>query len=106
MELVVLKLGGAGLSVKDAFETFNIKGIEAIVELLIRLNEKVSVILVHGAGSFGHFQAKQFGLSNGTQDPSFSYLGLADTRRSVTKLTGILVRRLFLSNISLIDENL
>ena len=56
-------------------------------QLAARPQDAGSVVVVHGAGSFGHFQAKEYGLSRGAAQPSFSWLGFALCRSSVTRLT-------------------
>ena len=87
MDIVVLKLGGAALTKKEQFEVVDEDGIENISNLLLSLYGNVHLILVHGAGSFGHHQAKRYNVRSGKSDP----IGIADTRRSVTTLTNILV---------------
>lgn len=62
-------------------------------------------ILIHGAGSFGHHSAKEYGLSGQTQEPNLSKSilpknnrhrkrGLAETRLSVQKLNHLVVSKL------------
>jgi hypothetical protein len=48
---------------KDKFETINESRIQYIAHS-IRNHQGSQIVLVHGAGSFGHFQAKQFSLSS------------------------------------------
>lgn len=47
------------------------------------------VVVVHGAGSFGHFQAREHGVSKGASDPAFSWRGFGLTRASVCRLNGL-----------------
>mmetsp|Transcript_25202 Transcript_25202/g.49151 ORF Transcript_25202/g.49151 Transcript_25202/m.49151 type:complete len:139 (+) Transcript_25202:63-479(+) len=57
-DVVLIKLGGAALTHKNRFETIDSKSMAQAVDLL--KNEYVRngtrMVLVHGAGSFGHFQ--------------------------------------------------
>lgn len=87
----IIKLGGAALTFKDTFETLNPDILEATVahiEHLVSQNQKI--IIVHGAGSFGHFQAAQAGLAHGNGTP----LDFSKTRLSVTKLNHLVVTAL------------
>lgn len=58
----ILKIGGSVITEKENFETFNEVALEE-VSLAIAENYK-NLILVHGAGSFGHPHVKKFGLNN------------------------------------------
>lgn len=49
---------------------------------------------VHGAGSFGHFQASQYGVARGGHDPAAAVRGFVETRRSVTQLNHAVVSAL------------
>jgi isopentenyl phosphate kinase len=49
---------------------------------------------VHGAGSFGHFQASQYGVARGGNDPAAAVQGFVETRRSVTQLNHAVVSAL------------
>lgn len=87
----IIKLGGAALTIKDTFETLNSAILEvaaAQIEQLLASNQ--TIIIVHGAGSFGHFQAAQAGLAQGGGTP----LDFSETRLSVTKLNHLVVTAL------------
>lgn len=95
---VVVKIGGSACTKKAEFETLNVESLEASAEQLATLKaEGVSMAVIHGAGSFGHHQARQFGVSKGTAaeegDVSAEILsaklleGVAKTRLSVTTLS-------------------
>lgn len=49
---------------------------------------------VHGAGSFGHFQASQYGVARGGTDAVAAVQGFVETRRSVTQLNHTVVSAL------------
>uniref|UniRef100_A0A6J0STL8 Isopentenyl phosphate kinase n=1 Tax=Pogona vitticeps TaxID=103695 RepID=A0A6J0STL8_9SAUR len=88
----ILKLGGSALTQKDQLETLkgaSLRKAAAIVAQLRGAGEK-RCIVVHGAGSFGHFQAKEHDVCSGTSKESAASeslrRGLCLTRLSVTKL--------------------
>lgn len=58
----ILKIGGSVITIKENFEVINEKAIEEI-SLAIAENYE-NLILIHGAGSFGHPHVKKFGLSD------------------------------------------
>jgi len=63
---VVLKLGGALITHKDQFETIDEEGLACIVgEIQAICETGQEIILVHGAGSFGHLWARHLRLSEG-----------------------------------------
>jgi isopentenyl phosphate kinase len=49
---------------------------------------------VHGAGSYGHFQASQYGVARGGNNPAAAVQGFVETRRSVTQLNHAVVSAL------------
>ena len=51
-------------------------------------------VLLHGAGSFGHFHARQYALKHGSSHPKYLPIGFAQTRSSVTRLNGLVVSAL------------
>ncbi len=75
-------------------------------------DDKPAFIIIHGAGSFGHYHAKHYGLRGENLPPSYESMstskyslnhymsGLAQTRNSVKKLNNIVVSSL-LSSTSL-----
>ncbi|HWR25878.1 MAG TPA: isopentenyl phosphate kinase [Methanosarcina sp.] len=87
-EPVILKLGGSVITDKSADE-----GVVREAELL-RIAQEVSewrgkIIIVHGAGSFGHAYAKKYGL-----DRAFDPEGTIVTHESVKKLAASVVNAL------------
>ena len=80
--MIIVKLGGSVITKKATPLTINR---EAIAQLATTLKEsRVPLIIVHGAGSFGHYNAGRFGLDSGeeTRNPE----GIARTRDSVLDL--------------------
>jgi len=60
--LRILKIGGSVITKKEGFEDLNEEAIEEISSAIAE-NYK-DLILVHGAGSFGHPHVKKYGLKN------------------------------------------
>lgn len=93
---VIVKIGGSACTMKAEFETLNSEALAASAKQLGELYASgVSLAVVHGAGSFGHHQAREFGVSKGEsadQNASAQALsarlreGAAKTRLSVTTL--------------------
>eukprot|EP00933_Yihiella_yeosuensis_P053640 TRINITY_DN51902_c0_g1_i1.p1 TRINITY_DN51902_c0_g1~~TRINITY_DN51902_c0_g1_i1.p1 ORF type:complete len:306 (+),score=80.46 TRINITY_DN51902_c0_g1_i1:153-1070(+) len=87
---VVVKIGGSACTKKAQFETLNVDALTACSTQLSRLSaEGVRMAIIHGAGSFGHQQAKEFGVSKGCEEPGLTARlreGFAKTRLSVTTL--------------------
>ena len=63
---VAIKLGGGLITDKGSMKKFDQKAVEKVVETLFSVYELgASLVLVHGAGSFGHLLAKKWGIANG-----------------------------------------
>ena len=66
---VIIKLGGALITDKDQIHTFRQEALMPLASILKGMaSEDKRVTIVHGAGSFGHIEAKQAGLADG-HDP-------------------------------------
>jgi len=93
---VVVKIGGSACTRKACFETLNEEALSAISAQLGQLaSEGRKMAVIHGAGSFGHQQAKEYGVSKGGDGnggggvsllPERLREGFAKTRLSVTTL--------------------
>ena len=63
---VAIKLGGGLITDKGSMKKFDQKAVEKVVDSLSSVSELgASIVLVHGAGSFGHLLAKKWGIANG-----------------------------------------
>jgi len=63
---VTIKLGGGLITDKGSMKKFDQKAVEKVVGALCSVSELgASIILVHGAGSFGHLLAKKWGIADG-----------------------------------------
>ncbi len=142
--IIIVKLGGSSITDKSKFETPNLDALKWVREALVQsihpsflsssssssfpsnsddvtINNKPAFIVIHGAGSFGHYHAKQFGLKGETEPPSKGKVmaslssptstnhymtGLAHTRNSVKKLNNIVVSSLLSSSVPSPTSNL
>ncbi|XP_022090268.1 uncharacterized protein LOC110979072 isoform X2 [Acanthaster planci] len=91
----IIKLGGSAVTAKGVLETEKLDEIRKFAEFLrLQITDDRRFIVVHGAGSFGHFQAKEYGVAqgyHGNQDHVRSdrvKMGFCKTRVSVTKPCG------------------
>ena len=96
--MIALKLGGSLLTKKNSFETLNERN---LIHFVRNLPHHKCAFLCHGAGSFGHFQAKEHGFTKKRKrlDSSVQKLAFSDIRRSVTKLNHIVVSELVRAGI-------
>jgi isopentenyl phosphate kinase len=79
-------MGGSAITMKSKLETLNAPALDATaLQIAAAAQAGVKLAVLHGAGSFGHFQAKQYLISKGNAHPEWAF-GFADTRRAVTKL--------------------
>jgi isopentenyl phosphate kinase len=63
--LVVIKLGGSALTDKSRIYTPRIPVIHAAAKQVREICKHFSIVLVHGAGSYGHIPVRKFGLEYG-----------------------------------------
>eukprot|EP00210_Caulerpa_lentillifera_P003673 g3506.t2 len=79
----IVKLGGAAVTDKSCFETLNESALEkSVQQLKVLYTSGVKFIVVHGAGSFGHFQASQSGVHKGGIENKSVQEGFSKTRSS------------------------
>ena len=97
---LVVKLGGSAVTDKTCFETVRVAALRETACALSRSPLLAGTVLVHGAGSFGHFHAREHGVSRGTAHSAFSWRGFALTRSSVTRLNGIVLTALLEQGIA------
>ncbi len=91
MSLIILKIGGSVITEKGEISKAREVEIERISQEIVAFRKEYDskLILVHGAGSFGHPQAVKFGLSRGF-DAEGTYL----THISVKMLNSVMVNSL------------
>ena len=91
--LIIVKLGGSCVTNKSAFEELNEGNLEKFCEQMasVSSNTVSRHIIVHGAGSFGHFSARQYELVKGGRDKDWRQ-GFCETRTSVLKLNTLILK--------------
>jgi isopentenyl phosphate kinase len=76
-DVTLVKIGGSSITDKGKFETINKVALSWLVKTIKRAisedrDMQKRFIIVHGAGSFGHHTAKEYGLKGITSFPSIS----------------------------------
>ena len=96
--LVVVKLGGSVITRKREVERLRPKLLARLAREVARCTDR-RVVLLHGAGSFGHPGAHRFGLARGPEDPDASAqrvrgaaIVASEVRRLHTEVLRALVR--------------
>ena len=89
--LVLVKIGGSCVTNKKAFEELNGENLEKFCLELAAASSNISRhVVVHGAGSFGHFSARRYELVKGGRDEDWRR-GFCETRASVLKLNTLII---------------
>ncbi|CAG5134904.1 unnamed protein product [Candidula unifasciata] len=98
---IIIKFGGSAITDKTCFETLRPAQLAAAVDCVrLCVENGLSCIVVHGAGSFGHHQARKFQINTGfvtthtKEERQNKILGYSLTRQSVTKLDQLVINRL------------
>lgn len=88
---LIIKLGGSALTVKPIPHTLHKARFAACIDTITRLHRRgVGFILMHGAGSFGHFEAHTHRIAEGDAAP----LGVSATHAAVAALNAHVVHAL------------
>ncbi len=90
--VVILKIGGSVLTDKNQASTAKPEQIRRIAAE-IKAGMGSRLVLIHGAGSFGHHQAKEFGLKTGLNEKSIR--GIMPTHNAVSALSGMIIDELY-----------
>ncbi len=94
--MMILKIGGSALTIKDANKpTIDEINLNRIAEEISYYND--DMIIVHGAGSYGHIYAKKYAIGEkitNEQEKSYKIEGLSKTQASVQLLNYIIVEKL------------
>ncbi|KAI3433647.1 hypothetical protein D9Q98_003456 [Chlorella vulgaris] len=99
---VLVKLGGAAITNKSQLETLDGTVLASCAQQLAQIYalRGACFIVVHGAGSFGHHQAKASGVAGGGIRTSCHVRsGFAGVRASVTKLNSLVVSALLAAGV-------
>ncbi|MFH1307193.1 MAG: isopentenyl phosphate kinase [Candidatus Micrarchaeota archaeon] len=88
----LLKLGGSVITNKKGRCEANLKNINKLAEMLGRLWEKGErdIVLVHGAGSFGHPLVIEFGLNEGVENEG-DVENMKKVQEKCAELSGLVV---------------
>ena len=84
-KLILLKFGGSIITYDDQFESYKKGTVIDLVKQIDQLTNEYQFIVVHGAGSFGHYHAKKHDLKNGFKTEE-QLQGVVDTHESMLKL--------------------
>jgi len=85
--VVILKIGGSVITEKDKPFTARKEGVQTVAEAIAEYGKPL--VVVHGAGSFGHFLAKKYGLSR--KPSNVKPEAVSEIRASVQKLNSMVV---------------
>jgi isopentenyl phosphate kinase len=94
--MLILKLGGAAITDKRTANTANTAAIDQIAALIARYPQKL--ILIHGAGSFGHIIAKDYNLHLGYQG-DHQREGLIKLQLALHELNTMVIKALWAQGI-------
>jgi len=95
--LIVLKLGGSVITIKEKPFTPNREAINRLATE-IKQAETKQLILIHGGGSFGHPLAKKYKINEGFKDAQ-QIAGFSETRQAMTQLNKIVLDALIQAGI-------
>lgn len=104
-KLIIIKLGGSIIT--DKTKTRPTPNVAAISNLALELQKiyavnKYHLILVHGAGSFGHPLAKKYQLNKGMRTKE-QVLGFALTDQKMLELNSLIMDQLLSKNIPVVS---
>tara|TARA_B100001250_G_scaffold407860_1_gene429327 strand:- start:2421 stop:3215 length:795 start_codon:yes stop_codon:yes gene_type:complete len=91
---LVIKMGGGLISDKSSMKKFEPEAVRRVVDALSSASEMgVSIILVHGAGSFGHLLAKKWGIAGGVESgiSERQREAVSEIRSDMRELNGLVV---------------
>jgi len=86
--MILVKLGGSVITDKATTSTLRHDTVDRLAAELAHAGK--NLIIVHGAGSYGHILAKHHHLNQGLTTPSQT-LGFAQTHASVTHLNALII---------------
>lgn len=89
--MILIKLGGSVITDKSEYRKFNRECVSRLCREIKESGE--SVIIVHGAGSFGHVLAKKYDLNGGYKNPE-QIPAVAQVCYDVRELNSMIVKEL------------
>jgi len=89
--MIIIKLGGSVITDKTKECSFKKYVMDSLAKDIKKSNKEI--ILIHGAGSFGHIQAKKYNLNEGNDNNEKIY-GFSFTHQIVQKLNNMVLETL------------
>ena len=89
--MIILKIGGSVITNKAKKQSFKSDVMANIAKSIKKANKEI--IIIHGAGSFGHILAKKFDLNQGFKNKN-QLLGFAETLSMVQELNNLVLNAL------------
>ncbi|MDW8033678.1 MAG: isopentenyl phosphate kinase [Nitrososphaerota archaeon] len=102
--LLIVKLGGSLITVKEKPFTPNIQAIEEVSRQVSELRGEYSFILVHGGGSYGHVVASEYRIVEGFFHPD-QLIGLTKVKLRMNELTHLVLTSLASYNVPAVPVN-
>jgi len=102
MDLVIVKLGGSVLTKKEGYKEENRASIARLAKGIADVYSKCKLVLVHGAGSFGHAPVVKHGINEGVRTNA-QKVGFADTHLAVSQLSNMIVEELIKNGVPAIS---
>ena len=94
--MIILKLGGSVITDKTKEQTFKPETMDKLAASIKKANQKL--IIVHGAGSFGHILAEKYKLNEGHKSTG-QVKGFSLTHEMVQKLNSLVLKSLLKHDI-------
>jgi len=89
--MILIKLGGSVITHKEKYRSLNLKAMERLASEIASAGKEV--VLVHGAGSFGHMVAHEYQLNQGFKERR-QLEGVAKVQKDVRDLNQMMMRSL------------
>jgi len=93
METIVIKLGGSIITDKSGYKKAKLEMISQLVKEISMIKGQYNIVLVHGAGSFGHAPVIKYNINNGIKTKEHK-LGFTDTHLAVSQLSNLIIEEL------------
>lgn len=93
--VILVKLGGSVITNKEGLKQADVPKIEQLADEIhrFRRDDRKLMIVGHGAGSFGHPQARKYGTIDGVYH-SESRMGMVEVRKGLEELNTLVVEQL------------
>ncbi len=89
--MIIIKLGGSVITLKGEYATFNHEVMDSIGRQLAKCAGKIPMIIVHGAGSFGHIRAREHNLKDPVKDEKLP-IHIAEVQEDVRELNLLILK--------------